>query len=177
MVLNRWKLTVARPMQQARPRPVLGPASPGNGPDPRGRAFLIVIVVGQRTGVAGVEFQAQIGEANSVGLGVSARRTACSFPGRRNTLVGDPLFNPLREYLCATSGSIFQPTVQPISGIPSDNGLSEVRFSRPFHLALLRQLRVGGVEVEKVADYDYGRFAWIRDREGNLIELFQDREY
>jgi catechol 2,3-dioxygenase-like lactoylglutathione lyase family enzyme len=37
----------------------------------------------------------------------------------------------------------------------------------------LEQLRRIGIEIEKVEDYDYGRFAWIRDPEGNRIELYQ----
>ena len=39
--------------------------------------------------------------------------------------------------------------------------------------AFLAQLKSDGVEVEKTEDYDYGRFAWIRDPEGNRIELYQ----
>lgn len=41
---------------------------------------------------------------------------------------------------------------------------------------MLEQLRRGGVEIEKVEDYDYGRFAWIMDPEGNRIELWEPRE-
>jgi predicted enzyme related to lactoylglutathione lyase len=37
----------------------------------------------------------------------------------------------------------------------------------------LEQLKADGVPVEKTEDYDYGRFAWIRDPEGNRIELYQ----
>jgi len=40
---------------------------------------------------------------------------------------------------------------------------------------MLEQLRRGGVKVEKVEDYDYGRFAWITDPEGNRIELWEDK--
>jgi len=39
--------------------------------------------------------------------------------------------------------------------------------------AFLDQLKVDGIEVEKTEDFDYGRFAWIRDPEGNRIELYQ----
>ena len=38
---------------------------------------------------------------------------------------------------------------------------------------MLEQLRRSGVIVEKVEDYDYGRFAWIKDPEGNRIELWE----
>jgi len=39
---------------------------------------------------------------------------------------------------------------------------------------LLAALRAEGVEVDpKVEDYDYGKFAWIMDPEGNRVELWQ----
>jgi len=38
---------------------------------------------------------------------------------------------------------------------------------------MLEQLRKNGVNVEKVEDYDYGRFAWLTDPEGNRIELWE----
>ena len=37
------------------------------------------------------------------------------------------------------------------------------------------QLCQKGVAVEKVEDYDYGRFAWITDPEGNRIELWEPK--
>ena len=40
---------------------------------------------------------------------------------------------------------------------------------------MLAQLRRNGVTVEKVEDYDYGRFAWITDPEGNRIELWEPK--
>ena len=40
--------------------------------------------------------------------------------------------------------------------------------------ALLAQLSQAGVSVDpKRDDYDYGRFAWITDPEGNRLELWQ----
>jgi catechol 2,3-dioxygenase-like lactoylglutathione lyase family enzyme len=39
--------------------------------------------------------------------------------------------------------------------------------------AFLEQLRAEGIEIEKVEDFDYGLFAWIKDPEGNKIELYQ----
>lgn len=41
---------------------------------------------------------------------------------------------------------------------------------------LVRQLSRSGVRIEKIEDYDYGRFAWIQDPEGNQIELWQPVE-
>ena len=40
---------------------------------------------------------------------------------------------------------------------------------------MLAQLRGNGVTVEKIEDYDYGRFAWITDPEGNRIELWEPK--
>jgi len=41
---------------------------------------------------------------------------------------------------------------------------------------LLKALREEGVEVDpKVEDYDYGKFAWIMDPEGNRIELWEPK--
>ena len=37
--------------------------------------------------------------------------------------------------------------------------------------AFLDQLKADGIEIEKTEDFDYGRFAWIKDPEGNKIEL------
>jgi predicted enzyme related to lactoylglutathione lyase len=39
--------------------------------------------------------------------------------------------------------------------------------------AVLDRLRNCGAEVERVQDYEYGRFAWLRDLEGNQLELFE----
>jgi catechol 2,3-dioxygenase-like lactoylglutathione lyase family enzyme len=40
---------------------------------------------------------------------------------------------------------------------------------------MLDQLRRSGVAVEKVEDFEYGRFAWITDPEGNRIELWEPK--
>ncbi len=40
---------------------------------------------------------------------------------------------------------------------------------------MLAQLRQKGVSVEKIEDYDYGRFAWITDPEGNRVELWEPK--
>jgi predicted enzyme related to lactoylglutathione lyase len=40
--------------------------------------------------------------------------------------------------------------------------------------AMLAQLRAAGVKVDdKVEDYDFGRFGWATDPEGNRFELWQ----
>ncbi len=39
--------------------------------------------------------------------------------------------------------------------------------------AFIEQLRADGIAIEKTEDFDYGKFAWIKDPEGNRIELYQ----
>ncbi len=41
---------------------------------------------------------------------------------------------------------------------------------------ILEQLRRAGISVEKVEDYNYGRFAWIMDPECNRVELWEPKE-
>jgi predicted enzyme related to lactoylglutathione lyase len=40
---------------------------------------------------------------------------------------------------------------------------------------MLEQLRRSSLKIEKVEDYDYGRWAWIMDPEGNRIELWEPK--
>ena len=40
---------------------------------------------------------------------------------------------------------------------------------------MLEQLRRNGVKIEKVENYDYGRWAWLTDAEGNRIELWEPK--
>jgi predicted enzyme related to lactoylglutathione lyase len=42
--------------------------------------------------------------------------------------------------------------------------------------AMLAQLRAAGARVEeRIEEYDYGRFGWATDPEGNRIELWEPR--
>ena len=41
---------------------------------------------------------------------------------------------------------------------------------------MLEQLRQNGVKIEKIQDFNYGRFAWIMDPEGNRIELWEPKK-
>jgi hypothetical protein len=41
---------------------------------------------------------------------------------------------------------------------------------------MMDQLRQGGVKIEKVENYDYGRWAWLMDPEGNRIELWEPKK-
>jgi predicted enzyme related to lactoylglutathione lyase len=57
--------------------------------------------------------------------------------------------------------------------LPSDRKEAMVNYRVRDLQAFLEQLKSDGVEIEKTEDFDYGRFAWIRDPEGNRIELYQ----
>jgi catechol 2,3-dioxygenase-like lactoylglutathione lyase family enzyme len=37
------------------------------------------------------------------------------------------------------------------------------------------QLRADNVAIEKVEEFDYGRFAWVRDPDNNRVELYEPR--
>ena len=41
---------------------------------------------------------------------------------------------------------------------------------------VLTHLRTCGASIQRTETYDYGRFAWISDLEGNEIELFEPAE-
>jgi|SRR5579859_7956821 len=119
------------------------------------------------TGVGGVFFKARNPESLAAWydrhLGISAREGHADFLWRERK-------NPRRKG--RTVWSVF----------PADTdylGSSTKRFMVNYRLAnlerMLKQLRRGGVTVEKVEDYDYGRFAWITDPEGNRVELWEDK--
>ena len=40
---------------------------------------------------------------------------------------------------------------------------------------MIEQLKQSGITVEKVEEYDYGKFAWVMDPEGNRIELWEPK--
>ena len=42
--------------------------------------------------------------------------------------------------------------------------------------AMVDQLQQEGVEILGRQDYDYGRFAWVMDPEGNRIELWEPKK-
>lgn len=51
-----------------------------------------------------------------------------------------------------------------------------VNYRVPNLDAMLAQLRAAGAQVDdKVEDYDYGRFGWATDPEGNRFELWEPR--
>jgi predicted enzyme related to lactoylglutathione lyase len=59
------------------------------------------------------------------------------------------------------------------SVLPAERHAVEINYRVADIERFLEQLTVAGIAIEKREDYDYGRFAWIRDLENNRIELYQ----
>jgi predicted enzyme related to lactoylglutathione lyase len=57
--------------------------------------------------------------------------------------------------------------------LPSERQEAMVNYRVRDLDAFVAQLKADGIEIEKTEEFDYGRFAWIRDPEGNRIELYQ----
>lgn len=62
---------------------------------------------------------------------------------------------------------------------PRDTDKFSLAFMINYRVAnldrMLAQLQDAGIAIEKVEDCDYGRFAWIKDPEGNGIELWEPK--
>jgi len=79
-----------------------------------------------------------------------------------------------------TTFAIMKATVELASGAPDEEPES-MYGDHPFMVnlrvrdldAVLAHLAERGVEPIKRTDYDYGLFAWVRDLDGNRIELYQ----
>jgi predicted enzyme related to lactoylglutathione lyase len=57
--------------------------------------------------------------------------------------------------------------------LPAERHAVEINYRVPDLEQFLAQLAAAGIATEKREDYDYGRFAWVRDPENNRIELYQ----
>ncbi len=63
--------------------------------------------------------------------------------------------------------------------LPATDGRAEgpnqfqVNYRVPDMGKMVSHLRAGGVEIEKAQNYPWGRFVWLRDPDGNRVELFQ----
>ena len=57
--------------------------------------------------------------------------------------------------------------------LPAERHECEINYRVRDLTAFLEQLKADGIAIEKTEDFDYGRFAWLRDPEGNRIELYQ----
>jgi len=57
--------------------------------------------------------------------------------------------------------------------LPDEREQCQVNYRVRDLPAFVEQLKADGIEIEKREDYDYGRFARIKDPEGNRIELYE----
>jgi len=57
--------------------------------------------------------------------------------------------------------------------LPSERKEAQINYRVRDLAAFVEQLKADGIAIEKTEDFDYGRFASIRDPEGNRIELYQ----
>jgi len=57
--------------------------------------------------------------------------------------------------------------------LPADRRECVINYRLRDLNSFLEQLKSDGIEIEKTEDFDYGKFAWIKDPEGNRIELYQ----
>jgi predicted enzyme related to lactoylglutathione lyase len=121
----------------------------------------------QVTGIGGIFFKAQnparVASWYREHLGIQAEDGHADFAWREKD-------RP--QELGRTVWSIF-PTNTPYFGSSSAPFMINYRVANLDRM--LEQLRRSGVAVEKVEDYDYGRFAWITDPEGNRIELWEPK--
>lgn len=119
----------------------------------------------QVLGIGGVFFKARDPEA---------------LAGWYRTFLGVPV-EPDQAYGAFTSAGAGEQTVW--SPFPADTtyfGAGPASFMVNYRVrdldAMLAQLRAAGAEVdERVEDYDYGRFGWATDPEGNRFELWEPR--
>jgi catechol 2,3-dioxygenase-like lactoylglutathione lyase family enzyme len=119
------------------------------------------------TGVGGVFFKARDPEGLAAWYG---RRLGISAPEGHADFLWRERKNPRRKG--RTVWSVFPADTDYLG--PSAKGFM-VNYRVANLERMLEQLRRDGVKVEKVEDYDYGRFAWITDPEGNRIELWEDK--
>jgi len=91
------------------------------------------------------------------------------------------LVEPGQTYCSLTSGGAGEQTVW--ATFPADTeyfGPGPATLMIDYRVrdldAMLAQLRAAGAQVEeRVEEYDYGRFGWAADPEGNRFELWQPR--
>ena len=121
----------------------------------------------QVTGIGGVFFKARDPKGLVAwyrkNLGIQAKGGYTDFNWREKD-------HP--EVLGHTAWRIF-PTNSTYWGQSSSSLMINYRVSNLDRM--MEQLRRGGVKIEKVENYDYGRWAWITDPEGNRIELWEPK--
>jgi predicted enzyme related to lactoylglutathione lyase len=62
------------------------------------------------------------------------------------------------------------PAEQNLEGQPRT---AQINYRVPNMQKILTHLKSKGVTIEKTAEYPYGNFAWVKDPDGNQIELWE----
>jgi catechol 2,3-dioxygenase-like lactoylglutathione lyase family enzyme len=81
------------------------------------------------------------------------------------------------EYRDAENPEIMQNTTWAI--IPTDDDIKDkprtgqINYRVKNMAETLGRLKSKGVPIEKTAEYEYGKFAWVKDPDGNKIELWE----
>ncbi|HSJ16426.1 MAG TPA: VOC family protein [Longimicrobiales bacterium] len=105
-------------------------------------------------------------------------------PGSLAAWYREHLGMPVEEgqtYASIESGAAGEPTVWSTFAVNTSYfGRDDARFMVNYRVrdldAMLAQLRAAGAEVDdRVEEYDYGRFGWAVDPEGNRFELWEPR--
>jgi predicted enzyme related to lactoylglutathione lyase len=119
------------------------------------------------TGIGGVFFKAKdVGELSDWyrrNLGIESTDGAAEFRWREQ---GQP------EKSGRTVWSVFDSDSEYFGPAPQQWMINYRVANLP---TMLAQLKANGVGIEKTEEFDYGSFAWIKDPEGNRIELWQPK--
>jgi predicted enzyme related to lactoylglutathione lyase len=124
-------------------------------------------------GIGGIFFKARNPEKLS---GWYRDHLGMSINGTMATFTWNPTGRSGRNKTGYTVWSIFPSGSDYFSGKKGSPGTQ--RFMINYRVgnlrALLKKLKSEGVKVdEKVEEYDYGKFGWVTDPEGNRIELWE----
>ena len=121
------------------------------------------------TGIGGIFFKAQdptsLKQWYNTHLGIDAGQYGATFEWRDkddSTKSGQTVWSPF-----PADTNYFAPSTKPFMINLQVENLDEI----------LTQLKAEGVDVDpKVESYDYGKFGWIMDPEGNRVELWEPKK-
>jgi hypothetical protein len=64
--------------------------------------------------------------------------------------------------------------------IPAENDINnkprtgQINYRVKSMDSMIAHLKVKGIALEETKSYEYGKFAWVRDPDGNRVELFEE---
>ena len=68
-------------------------------------------------------------------------------------------------------------SIMPAGELPTEHKTAQVNYQVEDLDRFVTQLEESGIKIQGREEYDYGKFAWVLDPEGNRIELFEDKEF